>query len=272
MTHLRPVVRPGSPLLRRDAAHLQIGTTPGVVVPDRPGLLAFLRLLDGVRDLDRLRRVARAEVPELDDDPADVLRPLMAAGAVVDASSLRPRPLRLTASMHVDPGAHRFGAIVRDALTDVGVRGLDSPDPDLLVVVSCGEPGRSVFSAAAQQSIAHLPVVLDDDRVRVGPLVRPGLTPCLGCLDLTRADWDPAWPVLLHQLGRPGHLAAPPVVDPVVLHVAAAEIAAEVRALATGRPVRTSGAVVAIGPTHGDRDSWPVAFHHACGCALLPAA
>jgi hypothetical protein len=242
MTHLRPVVRPGSPLLRRDAAHLQIGTTPGVVVPDRPGLLAFLRLLDGVRDLDRLRRLVLTEVPELGVDPVEVLRPLMAAGAVVDASVLRPRPLRLTVATHVDPAAHRFGVLVRDALADVGVRELDSPDPDLLLVVSCGEPARSVFTAAAQQSVSHLPVVLDDDRVRVGPLVRPGLTPCLGCLDLTRADWDPAWPVLLHQLGRPGHLAAPAVVDPVVLHVAAAEVAAEVRALAAGRPPGRRGA------------------------------
>lgn len=272
MTHLRPVVRPGSPLLRRDAAHLQIGTTPGVVVPDRPGLLAFLRLLDGVRDLDRLRDLVRTEVPELAIDPAEVLRPLIAAGAVVDASRLRPQPVRLAVSVHVDPAVHRFGALVRGALSDVGVRELDAPDPDLLVVVSCGEPGRAVFAAAARQAVAHLPVVLDDDRVRVGPLVRPGLTPCLGCLDLTRADWDPAWPALLHQLGRPGHLATPAVVDPVVLHVVAAEVASEVRALAAGRPLRTSRAVVALGPAHDARDSWPVAFHHACGCALLPAA
>ncbi len=265
MTHLRPVVRPGSPLLRRDAAHLQIGTTPGVVVPDRPGLLALLRLLDGVRDLDRLRHLARTEVPELEVDAADALRPLIAAGAVVDAAGLRPTPVRLAVSVHSDASTGRLGALVRDALADVGVRQLDAPDPGLLVVVSCGEPGRAVFTAAAQQSVTHLPVVLDDDRVCIGPLVRPGLTPCLGCLDLTRADWDPAWPALLHQLGRPGHLAFPAIVDPVLLHVAAAEVAAEVRALAAGKRLRTVGAVVALGPAHDARDSWPVAFHHACG-------
>jgi hypothetical protein len=38
--------------------------------------------------------------------------------------------------------------------------------------------------------------------VVVGPVVAPG-GPCLRCLDLTRADLDPAWPTLLGQLAAP---------------------------------------------------------------------
>lgn len=73
-------------------------------------------------------------------------------------------------------------------LTDLGIRTLDPPDPDLLLVVSCGEPARAVFDEAHRHGISHLPVVLDEDRVRVGPVVGPvvipGLTPCVTCLDL----------------------------------------------------------------------------------------
>jgi hypothetical protein len=54
---LRPTIRPGAPLLRRDATHLQVGTSPGTVIDDRPGLRSFLRLLNGARDVDQLRRL-----------------------------------------------------------------------------------------------------------------------------------------------------------------------------------------------------------------------
>ena len=90
----------------------------------------FLRLLNGVRDVDQLRRLARTDVPEL------------------------------------------------------GIVPLDPPDPDLLLVVSCGEPPRAVFDQARRHRISHLPVVIDEERVRIGPVVIPGLTPCLTCLDL----------------------------------------------------------------------------------------
>ena len=70
---LRPTIRPGAPLLRRDATHLQVGTSPGIVIDDRPGLRSFLRFLDGVRDVERLRVLARTDVPELEADVDDVL-------------------------------------------------------------------------------------------------------------------------------------------------------------------------------------------------------
>lgn len=46
----------------------------------------------------------------------------------------------------------------------------------------------------------HLPVVVDDGAVRVGPLVLPGVTPCVRCQDLARTAQDPAWPTLICQV------------------------------------------------------------------------
>ena len=181
---LRPTIRPGAPLLRRDATHLQVGTSPGTVIDDRPGLRPFLRLLNGVRDVDQLRRLVRSDVPELEADVAEVLRPLLACGAVVDASGLIVRRPRLRVALHDDAGGRPLARAIGHVLADPGIGSLDPPDPDLLLVVSCGEPPRAVFDQARRHRISHLPVVVDEERVRIGPVVIPGLTPCLTCLDL----------------------------------------------------------------------------------------
>jgi hypothetical protein len=64
--------------------------------------------------------------------------------------------------------------------------------------------------------LPHLPVAVSGDAARVGPLVLPGLTACLWCLDRRSCDVDAAWPALADQLrlrhsrarGQSGVLAA----------------------------------------------------------------
>jgi hypothetical protein len=58
--------------------------------------------------------------------------------------------------------------------------------------------------------VAHLAVEVRDTVGVVGPLVLPGRTACLRCLDLTRADRDPDWPVLAAQLTQPARTPPPP--------------------------------------------------------------
>lgn len=48
--------------------------------------------------------------------------------------------------------------------------------------------------------VPHLPVRVRDGAGLVGPLVIPGVTSCLTCVDLHRTDRDPAWPALATQL------------------------------------------------------------------------
>jgi hypothetical protein len=258
--------------LRRDAAHLQVGTSPGIVIDDQPGLRSLLGLLDGVRDIDQLRHLAHRSIPELAADVADVLEPLIACGAVVDARHLHVRRPRLRLALHDDTGSRPLARAVGQVLSGLGLRTLDAADPELLIVVSCGEPSRVVFHEAQRRGIAHLMVVLDEDRVRIGPFVAPGVTPCVACLDLHRTEWDPAWPALLPQLGRTPRSMTAPVVGAPLRHVAAAEVGTEVLAIVSGVRPRTAGRVLALGPAHDARDAWPVAFHHGCACALLPAA
>ncbi|WP_131806148.1 TOMM precursor leader peptide-binding protein, partial [Mycobacterium alsense] len=48
--------------------------------------------------------------------------------------------------------------------------------------------------------VPHLPVRVRDGTGLVGPLVIPGVTSCLSCADLHRADRDAAWPAIAAQL------------------------------------------------------------------------
>jgi hypothetical protein len=290
----RPALRPGAPLLRRDATTLQIGTSPGVVITDRPGLYALLRLLDGSRDVERLQAYARASIPELDVTVVDLIRELCALRVVFDASRwsapqrrgldaearhtdlMGEDPARLTArpafrmAFRHDSASRPIVEGARAVLAQSGLRDLDSVDPHLLVIASCGEPARALFDRPTLDVIDHLPIMIDEDRVRIGPLVRPGRTPCVSCHDRHRADWDPAWAALLPQLGR--RAMTPPALNAVTVHAAALELAVEVLNHCDGRPVRSVGQFLVVGPGHDQRGSWPLAFHHRCACDLLNAA
>ena len=292
----RPALRPGAPLLRRDGTTLQVGTSPGIVIDDQPGLMALLRVTDGARDVDRLQAYARSDIPELDCDVPTLMRQLLALGVVFDAtrwsaphrrgldaearhadlSSHDPARLvrrpRFRVAFHSDPPSEPIVEIARTVLTAAGMRELGSSDPDLLVIATCGEPSRDVFERPVLAGLDHLLVVIDEDRVRLGPLVRPGHTPCITCHDRHRSDWDRAWDALVPQLGRHTAAITPPAVDAVTMHAAALELAVEVLALCDGRPPRTAGQFLTVGPRHDERNCWPLAFHHGCACDLLSAA
>lgn len=261
---VRPTVRPGAAVLRRDAAHLQVGTSPGLVIRDHPGLYPLLRGLDGTRDFETLRRHVKRDLPELGTDVAEALAPLIAVGAVVDGERARRSSTRIGLS-HDGP-SRPLAATLRSLLADLKLT--VAPDPDLVIAVSSGEPSRHVLANAASCGITHLVVVLDGDVVRLGPLVVPGRTPCVECLDLHRAGWDPTWPALLPQFGRPVALG----VSPLTQYAAVAEIAAEVARFAAGERPRTATQILTV---EADRTVTAVAspgLHPRCPCSLLIAA
>jgi hypothetical protein len=57
--------------------------------------------------------------------------------------------------------------------------------------------------------VVHLAAAASEAIGVVGPLVIPGQTACLSCVDMARTDRDPAWPLILAQIsGRPPQPAA----------------------------------------------------------------
>jgi bacteriocin biosynthesis cyclodehydratase domain-containing protein len=112
----------------------------------------------------------------------------------------------------------------------------------------------------------HLPVVIRETTAVIGPFVVPGETPCLRCVELTRGDRDPTWPVLAAQL-----IGATPSVEPsdIALASAAASIATlHVLAWldASGGPPSTFGGTLELSLTDLRLRRRTIAAHPGCGC------
>lgn len=69
-----------------------------------------------------------------------------------------------------------------------------------VVLVACHLVDPRHVAALMREDIRHLPIVLSGREVTVGPLVRPGETACLACLEARRRDADPTWPLVAAQL------------------------------------------------------------------------
>jgi hypothetical protein len=98
-------------------------------------------------------------------------------------------------------GAGPLADELRQVLAAEGV--LAAPDersPELAVIVAGWVISPEDHGSWLRRDIPHLPVVIGDGGVTVGPLVEPGSGPCLYCVQLTRTDDDPAWPAIATQL------------------------------------------------------------------------
>src|SRR5690606_5325555 len=71
---------------------------------------------------------------------------------------------------------------------------LEHERPGLTLVTSTRvEPDRALTELLVRRDLPHLVVRLDQQTARLGPMVIPGRTPCLNCLDLLQAAADPLW-------------------------------------------------------------------------------
>lgn len=258
---------PGSRVLRRGPDHLQIGTDPGVVIADRPGLRELLALVTGTRDIDTLSRLAAQSLPEL-VDPASTIRELVGRGALVH----RIAPPRVVQAdvVAADRSARPFAAAVRTLIENDGGRVSVSVHAPLVVVAS-EEPPRAAFTLARQMERPHLPVVLSERGIRCGPFVIPGLTPCLECFDRHRTDADPAWPALLTQIESAASAPAPVESDVAAQWRAAAAILTDLRVHQGTRRPMFCGAIVTFAGYPDQDERRAVPFHPGCTCLLLPA-
>jgi bacteriocin biosynthesis cyclodehydratase domain-containing protein len=76
--------------------------------------------------------------------------------------------------------------------------------PDLAVLTDHVIASPSVIAPLHAEGVPHLIVRMRDGTGVIGPLVVPGRTSCLHCVELHRTDLDPAWPAVAVQLaGRP---------------------------------------------------------------------
>jgi hypothetical protein len=94
---------------------------------------------------------------------------------------------------------------------------------DLAILV--GTPDPQVAARLVREQVPHLIAVGSEAIGIVGPLVIPGWSACLRCMDLSRAERDPAWPLISAQLA--GQQLDPPACDAVLAAAVAAQTAAQ---------------------------------------------
>lgn len=286
---MRPMLRPGLHLLRRDFRTLQLGVEwPGVaVLRDTAAVRAVLEAVDGYRDATGVvRAVTDSGLPSAKAHEA--LEALVDSGALVDQSPCQPTTVddttwaalwllsgptstaydvlaaRRRTRVAVE-GAGRLAALVRDLLRQEQVAVTDDASEASLVVGAWdGEPSRDLADEQMRRGVPFLPTGLRELVGFVGPFVVPGRTACLRCVDLSRAEFDPCWPTLVESL-RVTPVRAPSC-PPSLAAVTAGYAAAEAALWASGaRPVSWD-AVVEI--PHGLGEVQTVAFppHPRCGC------
>ncbi|MGH3472903.1 MAG: hypothetical protein ACRDPG_12785 [Nocardioidaceae bacterium] len=287
---MRPTIRPGLQLLRRDLHTIQLGLDwPGIgCLVDTPALRAVLASVDGFRDLAGVV-LAAAEQRDVSRGAAqESIDLLLDCGVLVDASAVRRPDLepatlaslwllagpeqgahdilaaRRSCRIHV-VGTGRIADAVRSLLphADVAVA-TDTAHADLLVVASDHEPDRSHADEALRSGLPHVWATVRDVVGVIGPFVVPGSSACLRCVDQARAELDPAWPTLLEALAAKRR--EPTACDPVLAHLVGAWAAQEAVLFASRLRPQTWGCVIEIPHGLGAVQTQRFELHPSCGC------
>lgn len=297
---MRPLLRPGTHVLRRADGSLQLGLDPAraVVVDARPELRAGL--LDGSADSED-RVVGLLDSAGLLVDER-VLMPLIGLAPSTTRGNAIPRATgaalvreagqdasgrattRSGCRVAVVGFGHPDGADLVDRLVDLLLRaGLRRERPrtaaspatrrrhrSVGVLLGVGEPDRELADPWVREQTPFVVVRLTEGRAVVGPFVVPGRTACLRCVDAHHTDADREWPLLVRQYAEASSRdradGSPEPVDPALAALAVAWAARDLTSYVDGgRPSSWSSTLVF------DHDlstletrSW--LRHPECGC------
>ncbi len=285
---MRPQLRPGLQVLRRDLHTVQLGLDwPGVaVLPDSPALQAVLDAVDGIRDVTAVVLTAAGR-PEVTLAAAQAaLDTLIDTGAVVDqAHHLRgslSEPAWAATWLLVGPegraadvvaartgrcvdvwGSGQVADHLRSLLPRVGLTH-DPRTAELIVVAADQEPSRSLSDQVMADGRPHLWAVVRELVGVLGPFVAPGTTACLRCVDRARTHHDPAWPTLVESASLPrGQIHA---CDPLLATLVATWAALELSLWACDLQPQTWGRTIEIPFGVGHITLQRTEADPACGC------
>ena len=292
---MRPILRPGTHVLRRGKHELQIGLDPrtAVVLPDSTEVRGCLGRL--ARQADITEHDARAPLDLLTANDlvldAGALLPLIptcratpvprtAVAALARSAGDQAADL-LDARTRCRVAVHGFGGEAGESLVEqiagllgeAGLRvrvGSGASDHDLAVLVGVGEPDRELVDGWMRTGLPHVLVRFAEGSATIGPFVVPGQTACLRCLDAHHTDADPSWPLLVVQYAAlTGHDRAdgvPEPVDSLLAKLALAWAARDLTSYVEQRSPSTWSSTIRFDPhlTAVETRRW--LRHPACGC------
>jgi bacteriocin biosynthesis cyclodehydratase domain-containing protein len=271
---MRPLLLPGTHLLRRDAQTVQPGLHARCVLPAGEVALSALVGVDAALTDDR---PLRAALPAAGPDNAWLRHTLSALARRTRQKLPAALDARKRGQVVVAAFGHPMGGLlaadVRQILSQSGIAA-QAPGPvghGLRVLVGVGEPRRDLLDPFIRSGTPHLLVRLVEGAALVGPLVVPGETACLRCVDAYLTERDPAWPLLVEQYARASaHDRPDGIPEPVDAALAAVAVGWAARDTATyleGERPSTWSTTIRLSPRLDDVEvqSWPA--HPHCGCA-----
>jgi len=247
---------PVSPMVWRTPTSVQFGVDAPVVIDGVSAgverLLAALR--SGVSTSGFAMLARDAGVPADDAETLlERLRPVLATTAPPPASRVRV----------LVTGSGPFADCLAQLLSEEGR--LSSPAetaPSVAVLVADWVIAPDDASRWLRRDIPHLPIVVTDSSVSVGPFVEPGRGPCIYCVQLARTDADAAWPAVATQLWGRQAADHPRITVLTVAAFAARRIAARLddgpADAATAWRLSDRGATISAATTR---------LHPRCSCA-----
>jgi bacteriocin biosynthesis cyclodehydratase domain-containing protein len=198
--------------------------------------------------------------------------PLPVGAADVGAGSYRLADIGLNRAQALRRSVHQIDPTIACYPVSSAAAGTSAVPRmlNLAVYTAAEVADGAVGTALMSRGHPHLCVLSREQDALVGPLVVPGESACLECLNRHHADADPGWYTLSAELAAL-QAAAPPA-DEVSLAVAAAGLAAVQSLLyldGRNRPA-TWSAVLQLRPADGTvvRHGYPP--HPGCGCVLPP--
>lgn len=269
---MRPILRPGTHVLRRGGGELQVGLDPrsALLLPATPAVAGTLRAL------------ARPADPSVCVD-ADTVELLATHGLLLDERDLsRGTSAVPVARQRARISTHTFGHPVGAGLREqflalTAAAGIQESAArrtgpvDCGILLGVGEPDRRLVDAWTRGATPYLLVRMTEGRAVVGPFVLPGTTACLRCVDAHCTDADPAWPLLVQQYSslstrdRPDGATEP--VDPLLAALVLAWAARDVASYVDGGRPSTWSATVTLHPGLTSLETQEWLRHPGCGCS-----
>jgi hypothetical protein len=187
---------PAIPLVWRNPHTLQFGVDPAIAVLERmtrgqERLVAALAKGVTTTGLRMLAAEGEVSARQRDELLARLTPCLLSSG----------QPAGRSAGGAIVLGSGPLALGLARLLDEAGLRPREAPRrPGLVVLVADRVLAPADHRTWLQRDIPHLPVVVGDTSVKVGPLVVPGASACLHCAFLHRRDADAAWPAIAAQL------------------------------------------------------------------------
>lgn len=247
-------------LVWRTPRSMQIGVDPALVVLD-PVSDGDARLIAALETgVTRAGFAVLAHAARVSDERVGQLLALLAP-AMTGAPPSKP-PLARVAVVGRTAAAARIARVIAEAghpviTAEAGDHLGDDGVIDTAVLVSRHVVDPLEHLRWLRRDIRHLPVVIGELAATIGPLVVPGRTACLACVEQRRTAADSAWPAIAAQLWNTRAAA-----DTALIATEAG--AATVRMLS-----RAGGQSLRISADDGERREYRWEPSPRCGCRGL---